>query len=167
MSAGTNHPTAESLVQRDFGGLAPKFRKALLEALVECNTSGLDAYAYETLRSDELQELYYARGRTDIDGEFPLGETVTNARTAQFGWHFFGLAADIISKSKGWKVSDTWRASVNIIMRGHGLACGSDWPHPDTPHVYWSKCRMSPSDEARRLYKQGGLPAVWQAVGAE
>ena len=77
MSAGGSH-SAESLVQRGFDGLAPKFREALEAALEECNDQGLDAYAYETLRSDELQELYYARGRTDIDGEFPLGHTVTN-----------------------------------------------------------------------------------------
>ena len=166
MSAGGSH-SAESLVQRGFDGLAPKFREALEAALEECNANGLDAYAYETLRSDELQELYYARGRTDIDGEFPLGHTVTNAKSAQYGWHFFGLAADIISKSKGWNVSDSWRRQVNIIMRKHGLACGADWPHPDFPHVQWAKCRRSPSDEARRLYAQGGLPEVWAAVGAD
>lgn len=165
MSAGGSH-SAESLVQRSFDGLAPRFRASLEAAIRECNQSGLDAYAYETLRSDELQELYYARGRTDIDGEFPLGETVTNARSAKYSWHFYGLAADIISKSKQWKVSDEWRRSVNAIMRKHGLACGADWPHPDEPHVYWKKCKRSPSDEARRLYAEGGLHAVWEAVGA-
>jgi hypothetical protein len=165
LSAGGSH-SAESLVQRDFGGLAPKFREALLAALEECHQSGLDAYAYETLRSDELQELYYARGRTDIDGEFPLGETVTNARSAQFGWHFFGLAADIISKSREWKVSDDWRHKVCAIMRKHGLKCGADWPHPDLPHVQWGACRNTPSDGARSLYAEGGLPAVWAAVNA-
>jgi hypothetical protein len=166
MSAGAGH-SAESLVQRSFDGLAPKFREALEAALAECNAQGLDAYAYETLRSDELQALYYARGRTDIDGEFGPGETVTNAQSAQYGWHFFGLAADVISRSKQWKVTDAWRRQVNIIMRKHGLACGSDWPHPDEPHVYWAKCRRTPSDEARRLYAQGGLAKVWAAVGAD
>lgn len=162
MSAGLDHPTAESLVVSSFDGLAPLFRASLTAALAECNAAELDAIAYETLRSDELQRMYYARGRTEI----PPHYTVTNARTAKFGWHFFGLGADIISRSRRWNVTDEWRKSVNAIMRSHGLKCGADWPHPDMPHVQWGKCRRSPSNEARALYAQGGLAAVWRAVGA-
>jgi hypothetical protein len=162
MSAGLDHPTAESLVVNSLDGVAPKFRDALEAALADCDAEGLDAIVYESLRSDELQRLYYARGRTEI----PPHYTVTNAKTAQFGWHFFGLAADVISESNRWNVTDEWREQVNTIMREHGLDCGADWPHPDMPHVQWGKCKRSPSDEARRLYAQGGLQAVWEAVGA-
>lgn len=163
MSAGGDHPTAESLVVRTFDGLAPLFRNALTEALKACAEEGLDAIAYETLRSDELQQMYYARGRPPSE-EYP--GPVTNARSAQYGWHFFGLACDVISASKRWAVTDEWRRDVNAIMREHRLACGADWPHPDYPHVQWGKCKRSPSDEARALYAQGGNAAVWQAVGA-
>lgn len=162
MSAGLDHPVAETLVVHSFDDLAPKFRDELTAALDECNAQGLDAFAYETLRTDELQKLYYARGRTEI----PPHYTVTNVPTAQYGWHFFGLAADIISKSKRWDVSDDWRQKVNAIMRRHDLKCGADWPHPDLPHVQWGKCRITPSNYARELFQDGGNPAVWAEVGA-
>lgn len=162
MSAGLDHPTAESLVISSFDGLAPLFGAELTAALAECNAADLDAIVYETLRSDELQQMYYARGRTEV----PPHYTVTNARTAQYGWHFFGLGADIISASKRWSVTAEWRESVNAIMRKHGLSCGADWPHPDLPHVQWGRCRRTPSAEARALYAQGGNAAVWAAVGA-
>jgi hypothetical protein len=42
----------------------------------------------------------------------------------------------------------------------------NDWHHPDLPHVEFGRCKDSPSDEARRLYSDGGVKAVWRAVGA-
>ena len=162
MSAGLDHPTAESLVVSSLNGLAPLFRAALTAALAECNAAGLDAIAYETLRSDELQQMYYARGRTVI----PPHYTVTNAQTARHGWHFFGLAVDVISASKRWDVTKEWRDTVSSIFKSHGCSAGADWPHPDLPHYQFGKCRRSPSNKARELYAQGGNAAVWQAVGA-
>lgn len=159
MSAGTS---VESMVQRSLEGCAPLFAAAVQDAIDECNEQGLDAFVYESLRSDELQRLYYARGRTTI----PPHYTVTNARSAQFSWHFFGLAVDVISKSRGWETSGEWRRRVAAIFKSHGLAWGGDWPHPDLPHFQWGKCKRSPSDKARELYAEGGLQLVWQVVGA-
>jgi hypothetical protein len=162
MSAGADSP--ESQVVSSLDGLAPAFADAIMAALAECAAAGLDAISYETLRSDELQQIYWQRGRPPTD-EYPT--PVTNVRSAQYGWHFFGLADDIISSSMRWDVTDEWRAAVNVIMRAHGLSCGADWPSfPDLPHVQWGGCRRSPSNEARALYAQSGLEAVWEAVGA-
>ena len=46
--------------------LAPNFRAAVDAAIAECNneTNKLDAMVYETYRSNELQVVYFARGRT-------------------------------------------------------------------------------------------------------
>ena len=46
--------------------LAPLFRAAVEAAIAECNdaTNQLNAVVYETYRSNELQVVYYARGRT-------------------------------------------------------------------------------------------------------
>lgn len=159
MSAGTN---VESMVQRSLEGCAPLFGQAVLDAIADCEAAGLDAYVYESLRSDELQRLYYARGRTVI----PPHYTVTNARSAQFSWHFFGLAVDVISRKNGWETSGEWRRNTATIFKSHGLAWGGDWPHPDLPHFQWGACKRSPSDRARELYAEGGLLAVWKAVGA-
>lgn len=162
MSAGLDDRNAEQLVVSSLAGLAPLFREAVETSIAECSDEGLDAVVYESLRSDELQRIYYARGRTVI----PPDETVTNAPTAQYGWHFFGLAVDVISASKRWDVSDDWRRTVSSIFKSHGCQAGADWPHPDLPHYQWGKCRRSPSNEARALYAQGGNALVWQAVGA-
>lgn len=163
MSAGSDNARAEQLVCRTLDGLAPLFRKAVQKSLVECSDEGLDAIVYESLRSDELQQLYFRRGRPPTP-EYP--ETVTNAPTAQYGWHFFGLGVDVISASKRWSAGDEWNRQVATIFRVNGCSAGQDWPHPDVPHYQWGKCRRSPSSEARALYAQGGNAAVWAAVGA-
>jgi hypothetical protein len=162
VSAGLDHPDAESLVVSSLDGLAPKFRLAVEAGLKECTEAGLDAIVYESTRSDELQKIYYARGRTVIPPKY----TVTNAASAQFGWHFYGLAVDIISKSKRWDAGDKWNLQVAALMRAHGLDAGMDWPHPDIPHYQWGKCKRSPTSYARQLYATGGLEAVWKEVGA-
>jgi hypothetical protein len=162
MSAGLDHPDTDAMVTSSLDLLAPQVRIAAAAALKECNDERLDAIAYETRRSDELQRIYYQRGRTVI----PPSYTVTNVASAQYGWHFFGLALDVISASKRWDVTPEWRHQVTEIFKRHGFAAGAEWPHPDEPHYQWAKCRRSPSDEARSLYAEGGLEAVWQAVGA-
>lgn len=162
MSAGVDIKSAEALVVSALDGLAPRMREAVQEGIAECNEQGLDAIVYESTRSNELQKIYYARGRTVI----PPNYTVTNAASAMYGWHFYGLAVDIISASKRWDAGDAWNKEVAEIMRAKGLKAGQDWPHPDVPHYQWGRCKISPTSYARSLYAQGGLRAVWDEVGA-
>ena len=55
---------------------------------------------------------------------------------------------------------------VAEIAKGHGLKWGGDWSSPDLPHFQWGRCKASPSDEARRILREQGMPAVWRAVSA-
>ena len=64
MSAGTTDSALR--VNRDLDLLAPRFSAAVQAALAECAAGGLDAFVYEGYRSQELQALYFARGRTII-----------------------------------------------------------------------------------------------------
>lgn len=162
-------PTPESLVVRSLDDCAPQFRAAVEAAIAECNAKGYDAVVYESTRSEELQGLYYARGRKLVNGIWTVvnpGAVVTKAKTALFGWHIYGLAVDVISKLRGWEVSDAWRLAVTEIFERHGLDAGLRWPHPDDPHYQWGRCKRTPSGDARRLRAAGGNPAVWKAVGA-
>ena len=95
MSAGTG--TSNPKVSNDLGLLAPAFAEAVKAALEECNgpPNDLNAKVYEAYRSQELQALYYARGRTII----PPPHTVTNARTNRYSWHGYGLAVDVVHKT--------------------------------------------------------------------
>lgn len=67
-------------VSNDLGLIAPKFRAAVERAIAACNSAGLEAKVFEAYRSDALQRIYYARGRTVI----PPNHTVTNAPNNQF-----------------------------------------------------------------------------------
>ena len=164
MSAGASsiYPGEPVLyVHADLCFLAPKFRAAVKATLEECGERGLDAVVYESYRERATAVAYYKRGR-DIEAE----GIVTNAPDETWSWHGYGLAVDIISASKGWKVGETWHRMVAEVASKHGLKSGIDWKRPDLPHHQFGRCKASPSDEARRILRESGLPAVWRAVGA-
>ena len=149
-------------VHRDLNELAPKFRIAVDEALARCRTQELHAIVYEAYRSLELQQLYYARGRTQV----PPMHTVTNARSNLYSWHGYGLAVDVIHETREWDVPDEWFAEVAASFRIAGCRWGGEWKMKDLPHFQWGLCKPSPSDRARSLMAAGGRQAVWDAVGA-
>jgi len=144
--------------------LAPMFRAAVDAAIAECNDENnkLRAMVYETYRSNELQTVYYLRGRTVRPPETP----VTNAMHNLYSWHGYGLAVDVIHETKGWDPGDDWFARVAEVFMKHGCKWGGAWKSPDLPHFQWGLCRASPSDEARALIHARGVEAVWEAVGA-
>jgi peptidoglycan L-alanyl-D-glutamate endopeptidase CwlK len=163
MSAGAGNQSTK--VSKDLALLAPRFAEAIREAIDECRASGLDAMVYEAYRSQALQALYYARGRTII----PPKHTVTNAPTNLHSWHGYGLAVDVVHRTKFWKPEggEHWFQRVAEIFKQHSCSWGGDWTKPDTPHFQWHRCKASPSAEARKLIMAGGLEAVWRAVGAD
>ncbi|MFP5378910.1 MAG: M15 family metallopeptidase, partial [Vicinamibacteria bacterium] len=150
-------------VNRDLTRLAPRFRNSVKAALAECRARGLDAFVFEANRSSALQAHYYARGRTIV----PPARPVTNARSNLFSWHGYGLAVDVISRSRGWNAGEEWFRRVAAIFRVHGLRWGGEWVMKDLPHFQWGKCKPSPSDRARELHAREGVRSVWRAVGAE
>lgn len=160
MSAGVS---GDPKVQNSLDLLAPKFKEAILAGLIECRKNKIDAYVYESLRSEELAKLYYARGRTII----PPSHTVTNAPNQLYSWHGYGLAVDIISRSKGWNQPRTWFEDMAACFINRGCSWGGDWHFEDLPHIQWGKCKPSPSDLARTIIAAHGMNAVWIACGAD
>ena len=159
MSSGTSTDPA---VQNSLTIIAPQFADAVIQAIRYANAAGFDAVVYESLRSHELATLYYARGRTIIPPQKP----VTNAIDETYSWHGFGLAVDVISKSKQWNQPESWFASVATYFAKFGCKWGGDWKQKDLPHFQWGKCKPSPSSVARNLLHTEGMTAVWVAVGA-
>lgn len=169
MSAGTEAAAAMANYHgakptRDVTLLAPAFARAVEAAIAECNdaTNKLDAMVYETYRSTELQALYYQRGRSVKPPHTP----VTNAQNNLYSWHGYGLAVDVIHRTKEWDVPDAWFGKVADVFKKHGCKWGGDWTSPDRPHFQWALCKASPSDRARELIRTQGVLAVWEAVGA-
>src|SRR5207248_8442207 len=109
--------------------LAPAFRAAVEASIARCNAGPqpLRAMVYETYRSNALQQIYYARGRTVK----PPSGTVTNAPTNLFSWPGYGLAVDVIHEVKRWDAGDGWFAAVAAVFKQHGCKWGGDWTHPD------------------------------------
>lgn len=142
--------------------LAPRFRQAVEAAILECNIGGLDAYVFEAFRSQALQQAYYARGRSVI----PPDKAVTNASSSLYSWHGYGLAVDVISRSRHWSAPESWFAQVAAVFKKHGCSWGGDWKQRDLPHFQWGACQPSPSALAREIMNTRGAQAVWQALGA-
>lgn len=161
-------PPREVPVDRRVDILAPKLQAALARVLAEVP----DALAFETLRSNERQAFLHGFGRQYDDGR----GVVTHSATALDTWHHYGLAVDIIHKTKLWGASDKWWRTLGRIGRSHGLLWGADWNNNgrsdderfvDRPHFQWgAPMRRSPSPSAARLLAEGGYVAVWREVGA-
>jgi hypothetical protein len=160
MSAGMS--SALAVPNRDLTTLAPRFHQAVEQAIAECESKGLDAFVYEAYRSEALQTLYYARGRSVI----PPLTTVTNASSNLYSWHGFGLAVDVISRRYGWNRPDSWFADVALSFKKFGCKWGGDWKMKDLPHFQWGPCKPSPSDRAREILRSESMEAVWRAVDA-
>lgn len=140
---------------------APQFAAAVDRVLDRMKANGFDAIVYEAIRSEARQGWLYGFGRDYDDGR----GIVTHAATAWGGWHVFGLAVDIISAAHGWD-SPVFFAALKNAYEAEGLTAGASWQMKDMPHGQWGKCRTTPSHEAAELYDNGGMPAVWTAVGA-
>ena len=160
MSAGTSNDNLR--VSSDLMQLAPLFRAAVQTSIQQCHDKGFDAMVYEAYRSQELQALYYARGRTIRP---PLA-TVTNAPNNLFSWHGYGLAVDVISRSRGWDVPLSWFQNIAAIFKANNCSWGGDWKMKDLPHFQWYLCKPSPSADARTMITTQGAQAVWRAVNA-
>jgi peptidoglycan LD-endopeptidase CwlK len=163
MSAGSNSSAAKP--SNDLTKLAPKFRAAVEQAIADCAARGLDAFVYEAYRSQELQSIYYARGRTVKPPQKP----VTNASTNLHSWHGYGLAVDVVHKKHFWEPpeGDAWFKKVAESFAKFGCSWGGDWTQRDLPHFQWGKCKPSPSDKARALIASDGMEAVWKEVAAD
>jgi D-alanyl-D-alanine carboxypeptidase len=125
---------------------------------------GHDPVIQESVRSDARQAWLFGFGRDYDDGR----GIVTQASTGEHSWHRYGLAVDVISKSKGWDAPDEFWSDLGLCARAEGLVWGGDWPRfADRPHVqFGAPMRQAPSSDASALYASGGAFAVWRAVGA-
>ena len=167
MSAGGGLP-AGLKEYRGTDCLAPRFRVAVEHAIQECHARGYDVTIWETCRSQALQEFYYQRGRPPTP-EFP--RPVTYVRNAMKGWHFYGLAVDVISRSHGWfnqnpAEGQRWFLAVAEIFIANGCDWGGSWVKRDTPHMQWGLCRPSPSQVSIDAFTRGGKAEVWRLVKA-
>lgn len=151
--------------QSSLDGCAPAFALKVKNVLAAMQTKGFDPIVFEALRSAERSVWLYGFGRDYDDGR----GVVTQILPTQHSWHFFGLAADIISKSKEWNAPAAFWTALRACAEAEDLVSGQQFSRPDGPHVQWNIKGMhcSPTPAAQALYDSGGLPAVWAVLHAE
>lgn len=144
-------------------GQAPRFIAACDRLEARLVAKGWKPIKRETLRTDARQAWLYDFGRDYDDGR----GIVTFAKTAKYGWHFFGLATDYGDEryDEGSEPAQFW-TDLEEAALSEGMESGACWKMDDKPHVQFGGIKATPSDVARQLYATGGNPAVWAAVGA-
>lgn len=102
----------------DLNKLDPSFRAKLEELLRRLNKQNHDAILHEGWRSFERA------AELDKTG-------VGKARSM----HCYGLAADVISKSKKWDAPSEFWLALGATARILGMIWGGDWKKRDKDHV--------------------------------
>jgi hypothetical protein len=113
------------------------------------------------LRTYAEQDALYAQGRT------APGVVVTRAR-AGFSNHNFGCAVDCYPFVQGQDGALDWdqnSAQFRVMveaLQDQGLVWGGTWVSmPDAPHFQLADVPVTPTEEDRAAFAQGGLKAVW------
>lgn len=105
----------------DLSLLEPVTKAAVEAILSEAASMGIDLMVFETYRSQELQEIYYDRGVTQLQN---------------VGVHHYGLAADIVKSENGEPSWDGDFSFLGPLAMKNGLIWGGDWGEPDRPHTF-------------------------------
>jgi hypothetical protein len=145
--------------------LAPRFGRVIPFICLDMAELGWSCRIRETARTDARQQWLYGFGRLYDDGR----GIVTGAKTARNGWHFYKLAADLVSTVHGDNAPRSFYLALERVAGDYNCRTGlrfTNIPGGDGKHVQWGPCRISPSWRATALYTTGGLVAVWKAVGA-
>ncbi len=148
-------------------GLADKVR--LVDAEFQRETNGDHLEIVQGLRSWNQQQALWLKGRDANGNVIDQGAVVTNAPPGH-SWHEMGLAVDCVPRSllpiPGWRPESPLWATIAQIALSYGLASGSCWMHKDLPHLQLTgRFPVSPDDEVRQLFKDGGMAAVWRDAG--
>jgi LysM repeat protein len=148
-------PKSESLL----AGVDPILAQRARLVLAALIAKGIDARIISGLRTYAEQGALFAKH----DG-------TTHARGGQSN-HNFGLACDIGIFVNGKYLQDG--PQYNLIQaEAHAarLESGADWKHiNDRPHIQLKSDLIingSPTNECRKLFQTGGLPAVYAHVNA-
>ncbi len=123
------------------------------------------------LRSWTQQQALWAKGRDAAGKIVDPAAVVTQAR-AGYSWHSFGLAVDVAPFDNAipdWNIAHPVWKRIVTLGEGLGLVSGAEFrTFPDYPHFQLTgKFPVTPTDEVRQLFLDGGARAVWDESGIE
>lgn len=154
-------PATDVPMDRDLKKLAPGFRVRVEQIVASLIAQGFDPIVVEAFRTDARQRHLYGFGRTYDDGR----GIVTNAKDASQSMHGYGLAVDIVSKSKTWSAGPKFWEALAATAEKHGCVAGLRWKMKDSPHIQMGgRTPQSPSLSMKGL-RLASLPLVWKTLG--
>ena len=149
---------------------------ASIQYMGETHTISLKTKVVETLRVQELQEIYFQQKTSKVSD-------------VMRGSHAYGIAVDLISEEYDWftgkaaaerwpdrkvreAISLLWyRRLAAVVTADNVMAWGGLWKKfPDSPHFQSARTPVSPNHAMREAYLKagGGLAgrqAVWSMFG--
>ena len=177
---------------RDKNLLFPPFAQRLVTFESRIAVARLPFFLFMGFRTFEEQDELHAQGRTTAGppcmhkgilrpigscSQHPLGLIVTNARGGD-SFHCYGFAGDYVLDGDAGKPGVQWSWDIKADMDADGridwvqmgslaVACGLEWAghwtnFPEFPHVQYRWGHMI--KDAKTLYREGGLPLVWQTA---
>jgi hypothetical protein len=157
-------PPPEVPASNDMLLVAPVFAAKVFGVVKTMERQGFDPIVFEAFRSDARATYLAGFGRDYDDGR----GIVTNALDAKRTWHRYGLAVDIISKTKEWDAPERFWAALADAAKAEGLAWGGTWKFADKPHVQWVCDHMlvSPSDYDWQVLQSRGCEGIWREYQA-
>ncbi len=132
---------------------------------------GVTIKVTQGLRSWTDQLNLWLKGR-DESGDVTDPRAVVTKAPPGHSYHNFGLAVDVApftDNTPNWDLSNPVWKRIVAVGESLGLTSGSEWrSFPDWPHFQLTgKLPVSPNDEVRQVFKDGGTVAVWQEAGLE
>jgi len=170
------------LTRQKLAQLYPDFRLRVIEIYQDVfDQLGRKMNATETLRDFERQAQLFAQGRSLQDGRWIITDKKLIATNAPPGksFHHYGLACDSafagtdpFLKSLSREEREGLWGDFGRLVQARGCVWGGDWngngeqdPNDfDRPHC--QKTYGLTIAECERLYRQGGIAAVWARVDA-
>jgi peptidoglycan L-alanyl-D-glutamate endopeptidase CwlK len=142
----------------------PKVAAAIRQLSEMLAAESIEIRVTQALRSWAQQQALWQEGR-DSQGNV-IGTVVTDAK-AGYSWHNFGLATDVApfdANGPDWNIKHpAWQRIVAVGV-SLGLVSGSEWrTFPDWPHLQLSGIPITPTDQDRENFLDGGITRVWQA----
>lgn len=129
---------------------------------------GVHLRVTQGLRSWHDQDQLWMQGR-DRAGNVVDAKTIVTHAPPGHSWHNFALAVDVVPMSlegqPDWNPKHPVWDRIIKVGAAMGLDSGSVWrTFPDYPHFQMPNIPVSPTDEVRQVFKDGGILAVWQSL---
>jgi peptidoglycan L-alanyl-D-glutamate endopeptidase CwlK len=133
--------------------------------------SGVTIKVTQGLRSWNEQLAIWQKGR-DSDGNVVDSKAVVTHAAPGHSWHNLGLAVDVApfaDNTPDWSLNHPVWKRIEAVGESLGMVAGAefrsfpDWPHFQLTGVF----PVSPNDEVRQIFKEGGISAVWNESGLQ